>query len=154
MTAFRCLAGKQLPCSAIVRSQHALSASFYVHEPWSGHLAIAPVLFVNSNPSIDPAESYLTVSWEDERRADIFRVLLRSARDSVGGPPDATAPRYHAADSPRQWDAVWFAARARASELLERPAVAGADFALTEAVHCKTAAEVGVAKAYDTCVAT
>jgi len=42
----------------------------------------------------------------------------------------------------------------RASELLERPADAGTDFGLTEVVHCKSPAELGVAEAYATCVQT
>jgi len=42
--------------------------------------------------------------------------------------------------------------RTRATELLERPARAVVDFALTEVVHCKSVDEVGVDDAYDTCV--
>jgi hypothetical protein len=62
----------------------------------------------------------------------------------------ATTPPAHRDKGTR----FWFAARARASELLERSAVAGHDFALTEVVHCKSAAGSGVAEAYPTCVQT
>jgi hypothetical protein len=62
----------------------------------------------------------------------------------------ATMPPAHRDKGTR----FWFAARARASELVERPAVAGSDFALTEVVHCKSPADVGVADAYATCVQT
>jgi uracil-DNA glycosylase len=40
---------------------------------------------------------------------------------------------------------------ARAEELLERPAVLGADVAFTEVVHCKSVGEVGVKDALDEC---
>ena len=59
----------------------------------------------------------------------------------------ATAPPRHR----NRGTQFWFAARARASELLQRPAVPGHDFALTEAVHCKSRAEQGVAQAAGPC---
>jgi len=68
----RCLAGEHPRCSAIVGSQHAAPGGFHGPESWSGHITRAPVLFVSSNPSIDPAEAYPTSNWDDERRADFF----------------------------------------------------------------------------------
>jgi hypothetical protein len=128
--------------------------SFHVPEPWTGHITRAAVLFVSSNPSIDPAEAYPTGSWDDERRAEFFagRFDQRAVPwvDHRMRPLLATSPPTHRDKGTR----FWFAARARASELLERPAVAGTDFTLTEVVHCKSPAEVGVAEAYATCVQT
>ena len=148
----RCLAGERLPCSAIVGSQPAGPAGFHVPEPWSGHITRAAVLFVSSNPSIDLAEAYPTETWDDARRADFFasRFDQRAVPwvDHRMRPLLATTPPAHRDKGTR----FWFAARARASELLKRPAVAGTDFALTEVVHCKSPAEVGVADAYQTCV--
>jgi hypothetical protein len=93
-----------------------------VPEPWSGHIQNAAVLFVSSNPSIDPAEAYAVGDWEDPRRVDFFAGRFdRRALPLVDRrmrPLLATAP-------PAQRDKgtrFWFAARARASELLERPA--------------------------------
>ena len=150
----RCLAGERLPCSPIVGSQHAAPGSFHVPEPWSGHIGCAAVLFVSSNPSIDPAEAYPTGSWDDQRREDFFagRFDFRAMPwvDHRMRPLLATTPPTRRDKGTR----FWFAARARASELLERPAVAGTDFALTEVVHCKSPAEAGVAEAYPTCVQT
>src|SRR5258707_4371925 len=150
----RCLAGECLPCSPVVGSQHATPGSFHVPEPWSGHISRAAVLFVSSNPSIDPAEAYPTGSWDDVQRADFFagRFDQRAVPwvDHRMRPLLATTPPAHRDKGTR----FWFAARARASELLARPAVAGTDFALTEVVHCKSPAEVGVAEAYETCVQT
>jgi hypothetical protein len=68
----RCLAGEHLPCSAIVGSQPAAPGGFHVPDPWSGHITCAAVLFVSSNPSIDPAEAYPTRDWDDTQRADFF----------------------------------------------------------------------------------
>ncbi len=150
----RCLDGERLPCSAIVGSQFAAPGRFHVPEPWSGHISRAAVLFVSSNPSIDPAEAYPTGSWDDVQRADFFagRFDQRAVPwvDHRMRPLLATTPPAHRDKGTR----FWFAARARASELLARLAVAGTDFALTEVVHCKSPAEVGVAEAYETCVQT
>jgi hypothetical protein len=152
--AARCLAGEQLQCSVIVGSQAAVPGGFHVPEPWSGHLTRTPILFVSSNPSIDPAEVYPTSSWDDGQRSDFFagRFDQRAVPwvDDRMRPLLATSPRVHRDKGTR----FWFAARARASELLERPAAAGTDFALTEVVHCKSLAEAGVADAYATCVQT
>ena len=148
----RCLDGEHLPCSAIVGSQHATPDGFQVPEPWSGDITRAAVLFVSSNPSIDSAEAYPTRNWDDERRADFFagRFDRRAVPwvDHRMRPLLATMPPAHRDKGTR----FWFAARTRATELLERPAVAGTDFALTEVVHCKSPAEFGVAEAYATCV--
>ncbi len=150
----RCLAGERLPCSAIVGSQSAAARSFHVPEPWSGHLARAAVLFVSSNPSIDPAEAYPTGSWDDERRADFFagRFDPRAVPwvDQRMRSLLATTPPTRREKGTR----FWFAARARASELLELPAATGTDFALTEVVHCKSPGEADVAEAYETCAHT
>jgi hypothetical protein len=109
---------------------------------------------VSSNPWIDPAEAYPTSSWDDERRADFFagRFDQRAVPwvDHLLRPLLPTNPPAHRDKGTR----FWFAARARASELLERPAMAGSDFALTEAAHCKSLAESAVAEAYATCVQT
>jgi len=143
-----------VPGSAIVGSQLAAPGGFHVPEPWSGHITGAAVLFVSSNPSVDPAEAYPASSWDDERRADFFasRFDQRAVPwvDHRMRPLLATNPPAHREKGTR----FWFAARARASELLERRATAGTDFALTEVVHCQSPAESGVAEAHATCVQT
>ncbi len=153
--AARCLQGEQLPCSAIVGSQQAASADrFHVPEPWSGHMPTAPILFVSSNPSIDLTEAYPTAAWDDGKRIDFFdrRFDPRTMPwiDDRMRPLLDTSPPRHRAKGTR----FWFAAKRRASEMLEREAQAGRDFALTEVVHCKSTSEHGVADAYGTCVQT
>jgi len=122
-----------------------------VPEPWSGHIERAPILFVSSNPSIDRAEAYPVGDWEDSRRVDFF--AGRFDPRPVPWIDDrmrsllVTTPQRHV-----RGVAFWFAARARATELLEHPARAGMDFALTEVVHCKSESEHGVAEAFTPCV--
>jgi hypothetical protein len=149
----RCMAGEDLACSAVVRSQEASGPDdFQVPEPWSGHISRALVLFVSSNPSIDPTEAYPAGSRNDERRIDFFagRFDQRDLRwiDQRMRPLLNTSPPRHRDHGTR----FWAAARARASELLGRQAEPGRDFALTEVVHCKSRAEHGVSQALATCV--
>jgi hypothetical protein len=151
----RCRAGEDLACSAVVGSQGAPGPGDYqVPEPWSGHISGAPVLFVSSNPSIDPAEAYPAGDWDDERRIDFFadRFDQRDLPwvDQRMRPLLQTSPRRHRDHGTR----FWAATRARASELLGRQAEPGRDFALTEVVHCKSRAEHGVAEALATCAET
>lgn len=47
----------------------------------------------------------------------------------------------------RSWVRYWAACRARATELLGRPAVPGVDFAISEVVHCKSKREAENGKA-------
>ena len=131
-----------MPCAPIVDSQRAAPGTVHVPEPWSGHITLSAVLFVSSSPSIDPAQAYPTDSWDDEMARHFFagRFDLRAIPwvDHRMRPLLATTPPTDRDRGTR----FWFAARARASELLDRPAVAGTDFALTEVVHCKSPAEV------------
>ena len=100
----RCLDGEQLPCSTIVGSQQAAAGGFHVPEPWSGHITRAAVLFVSSNPSIDPGEAYPTSGWDDEGRVDFFacrfdqpatnpRRRTRPRGKPRSQPPDGTGRR-------------------------------------------------------------
>ena len=151
----RCMAGEDLAYSAVVRSQEASGpGDFQVPEPWSGHISRAPVLFVSSNPSIDPHEVYPAGDWDEDRRIDFFagRFDQRDLPwiDQRMRPLLQTFPPQHRDHGTR----FWAATRARASELLGRPAEPSRDFALTEVVHCKSRAEHGVKEALATCAGT
>ncbi len=136
-------------------------------EPWYGHLERAPILFLSSNPSIGnppsvfttplpphsmrghPLQSRLgrapTMSWENDglerwyEDAFDFRVLDgKWGLEADGTPKDAT----------RYWSSI----KKRAEELIpDRPVQPGIDYALTEAVHCKSREEDGVADALKYC---
>lgn len=56
------------PYHKIVKLQS--STSFQLSEPGSGRLNTAPMLFINSNPSIAELEMYPDDSWESERIID------------------------------------------------------------------------------------
>ena len=138
------------PCSKVVWSQESPQLEEHqVPEPWSGHLEQAPILFLSSNPSFSPLEEYPRWAWTPDVTEDYF-----VNRFSGGIKPwivqgtkslqqDGTYSR-----SVRFWAAV----RQRAIELLERDAVPGTDYALTEIVHCKSREEIGVAEAQGYCV--
>lgn len=63
------LSTDELKCATVARSQ-LLAASknkemdrklrWQVPEPWNGHLATAPILFIGQNPSADHDEDYPT----------------------------------------------------------------------------------------------
>lgn len=124
------------PCAAIVGLQPP--EQFQPPEPWRGHIDTAPILFLSSNPSIAENDTFHAASSAD---AEIIDYYQRSFD------PDAGHISPSAYNSVRFWAAV----RQRAAEILGRPATPGADFALTELVHCKSTKEQGVAQAHQTC---
>ncbi len=61
------------PCHKIVKSQKDLViTNFQLPEPWNGHIDTAEILFISSNPSIDPNENYPTSSWNDNDIVSFF----------------------------------------------------------------------------------
>jgi hypothetical protein len=148
------LRGDRSPCREVVNFQRRSAPDRWVAEPWSGHLEQAPILFLSSNPSAGdpvgpPTAGDLTASSDDEAILHVFDdafedgpwigihdgTHFRSANGRVGG-----------------YVAYWGSCKARASELLGRPAVVGVDYALTEVVHCSSQHEIGVRSAAVECV--
>jgi hypothetical protein len=142
------------PCAQIVRSQNAVTFDDHqVPEPWTGHLASAPILFFGSNPSISILEQYPRWSSPDDLIEDFFdnrfgggqKEWIKDGRFSLG--QDGTHSK--------EWVRFWAAVRQRAAELLVKPASdvrPGIDYAMSEVVHCKSRKEIGVRDAFDTCV--
>ena len=124
------------PCSTIVSLQS--DHEYHVPEPWCGHMDIAPILVVSSNPSISEEERFPTPSWSLDDTADYFERRFDADAGYVS-PKTYTGVRF------------WTSVRARAGEILGRDATPGTDFALTEVVHCKSRQETGVKAAVDTC---
>lgn len=63
------------PCAGVVRHQrdHGIPVSQHqVPEPWDGDLPAAPILFVSSNPSINPNELYPRRGADDDELLDFF----------------------------------------------------------------------------------
>jgi hypothetical protein len=141
----------------------------HMPEPWYGHLERAPILFVSSNPSIrkpslgadtplplpplsshgHPLRTRLgrapTLSWEDDAMerwyedAFDFRVI-----DGKKG--------LQADGTPKKATMYWCSVKKHAEYLIpNRKVRPGIDYALTEAVHCKSRQEQGVGAALEVC---
>ena len=127
------------PCAGIVGLQQP--DQFQAPEPWRGHIDAAPILFVSSNPSIRGGEPFPPAGWTDQ---DIIDYYQRCFDDDYTGSERIDNRAYNSVP-------FWRGVRARAAEIIGRPAVPGADFALTELVHCKSTGEQGVRQAHLTC---
>jgi hypothetical protein len=154
------------------RSEH------HIPEPWVGHLESAPLLFLSSNPSIAPSGRHKPGSppapapplqrlgehtaddhpslrrglsapkwdWDDDQIVDrvssAFDVFMNkegTANLLASGEPDRVVP-------------YWRDIRELADHLHGRETRPGVDYALTEAVRCKSPKEIGVPDAAKECV--
>lgn len=155
------------PCSAVVGAQPGgLGDERQVPEPWDGHLETAPLLFVSSNPSISGDEVYPRATWRaGDAEPDRGKWPAERLIDYFDGRFDATnerAPWIERGAYTRLSDgglsgSVDFlaAVRNRATEayqgVLGKPVIPGADYCLTEVVHCKSPKERGAKEAAATC---
>jgi hypothetical protein len=150
------------PCSAITHFQWdsidsvtriaRWRGAHQVPEPWVGHIAAAPILFVSSNPSIRgqiapgglaaPTRDGITWDTSDDEIVDRFENAFdKYMVDGVRSIGAKRATRY------------WSSIKGRAQELIpHRPVRPGHDYALTEVVRCKSRSEVGVLDAAPTCI--
>jgi hypothetical protein len=150
------------PCSTVARFQWESieSSTRIAHwrtahqlpEPWVGHIAEAPILFVSSNPSIRgqitpdgiaaPTRDGITWDTTDDEIVDRFENAFdKYMVDGVRWIGATRATRY------------WSSIKRRAQELIpNRPVHPGHDYALTEVVRCKSRGEVGVAEAGPACI--
>lgn len=146
--------GDPSPCKDVVQFQKRALPFRWLAEPWTGHLERAPILFVSSNPSsgdpeapVDPND--VMVSSEDE-------TVLHAFNDAFDpGPWIGIHEGTHLRAANRKvgsYIAYWGSCKARASELLGRPASPGHDYALTEVVHCGSKREIGALAAAKECV--
>jgi len=138
------------PCCEIVGYQRPLDLDeFQVPEPWSGHIEQAPILFLSSNPSIGSDEVYPTWYWSDNDIDDYFSYRFGGGqKDWIMNGTKSLLRDGTYSHAVKFWAAV----RQRAIELLQRDVNPGTDYALTEIVHCKSPAEIGVTQAQDQCV--
>lgn len=127
------------PCTKIVGLQppEALQAP----EPWRGHIDVAPILFISSNPSISGHEVFPPSDWTDTQVIDHYQNCFDA---DIKGPHQIDHRSYNSVP-------FWREIRGRASEILGRTAIPGKDFALTEVVHCKSTREQGVREAISHC---
>lgn len=58
------------PCRKVASWQGLdLDSERYVPESWAGHLALAPILFISSNPSAGPQNAPFDARWERGSRS-------------------------------------------------------------------------------------
>jgi hypothetical protein len=137
------------PCREIVESQLVKSLSgFQLPEPWNGQIELAPILFLSSNPSIDPKENYPVWQTSDDIVEDFFSNRFNGLLDRW-----IRNGKYVLRTDGSYSKAVNFlsAVRKRAEELLQRDVIPGVDYALSEIVHCKSRQEIGVQSAMKFC---
>lgn len=96
----RCKAGEDLPCSKIVAVQDVPLREQQVPEPWTGHLDRARLVFISSNPSIDPREAY--PRWGGDDIAESVRYFTDRFDGGPGRSVTASTVRYPKADGPVQ----------------------------------------------------
>jgi hypothetical protein len=133
------------PCQTILGVQNNLPhAQRQVPEPWRGRLD-SPLLFVSSNPSIDPDDDSPLACNSDEELVSYFEAGFPQAFPRVRLRNGNVRPNYVR---------FWASLRNRAAEIWNLPPNEirpGLDFSITEIVHCKSQSEVGVTAALGTC---
>jgi uracil-DNA glycosylase len=138
------------PCARIVLSQRTTDiAEHHLPEPWDGDLAHAPLLFIGSNPSIDPAELNPTWTWPDDDVLDFYTHRFDGQRREWAR--DARYPLLKDGTHRRRGVSFWAAVRQRAAELLDHVPQPGIDYAMCGVVRCKSVAEFGVREALNEC---
>jgi hypothetical protein len=118
----------------------------HLPEPWNGALESAPLLFISSNPAIDPRERYPTPTWKDEERIDFFRQRFSGGRERWTS-EFRTLLKDGSYDVAPRAGKYWREIHNRAVELFGAGARPGIDYALTEVVHCKSGKNEGVEEA-------
>jgi len=149
-----CLAdpGSPHPCSRIVLSQRTTDpAQHHLPEPWDGDLVHTPLLFIGSNPSIDPAELNPTWTWPDVDVLDFYTHRFDSRRRKWTR--DGRYPLLKDGTYRRRGVSFWAAVRKRAAELLDHQPQPGIDYVMCGVVHCKSVGEFGVREALEECAA-
>ena len=138
-------------CSKIIDVQLSNKEvkEYHLPEPFSGDIYNAPILFLSSNPSISHSELYPTDSWPDNMITDFFvnRFKQREEDNSWVHKNKPLKKSGERGKSVRYWSSI----NKRAEELLNRKAIAGEDYCITEIVHCKSEKEVGVSEAQNYC---
>jgi hypothetical protein len=136
---------KTNPCNQIMTLQQYGIDAWQVPEPWRGDIENAPLLFVSSNPSIDPLDD---CPWNTGSDSEIINYYASTS----------IAPQFPYSTFRNGWRSrrpvsFWSCIHARAQELYAmNQVIPGFDYALTEIVHCKSRDEFGVAKAASRCI--
>ena len=147
------------PCHAVVGCQSGTNEDDrQVPEAWAGNLQGSRLVFLSSNPSIsEPRPGAPLESAEDFPRASATdaRIIEFQGRrfDQTLPEPFVRNGRFLQQDGHYSRKAVrfWISVQCRAEELLGPTADPTVNYVMTEVVHCKSKAEVGVSQAAETC---
>jgi hypothetical protein len=134
------------PCNKIISFQREQVAgldieNFQIPEPWSGDIINAPILFVGPNPSYAQEEYYPNSSWCDRDKINFFSNRFSKYANENMGPKLTTDGEY---GRPPHY---WVRLRHIAADMFKRKlteVTPGKDYALTEAVMCKSQRHIGV----------
>lgn len=133
---------------------------FHTPEPWAGNLTTAKIMFLSSNPSIDPNEIFPNLTWSENEALDFSLNRFSSDPNRKYGATEGSSIQdfdrtiLTSGTSPKRVN-TWMRLRNRAAVLLEKQpehTSATSDYVMTEVVHCKSQREVGVSSALSTCV--
>lgn len=141
------VAGASTSCSNIVDFQRSRSDQWQVPTPWVGRLDSAPILFVSANPSIGFNEDYPNLEASDDELVDAFHYAFEGDTPQIKDGIRQLRSDGSYSNSVRNWAEI----RSRARELLQREPQPGIDYAMTEAVRCRSQSEKGVSEAMSTC---
>ena len=162
---------KSHPCNSVVNWQvdqwrevtdRIEGSSMHRPEAWTGNLAVAPIIFLASNPSFNSTEnfpSWASSKWTDDEITDfgvnrftteIIRKYGATQSNSLDKQDRTIRVDGSLSDKVEYW--VWvrsYAALILGKEIQEISAIE--DYVMTELVHCKSTSEQGVLQALPTC---
>ena len=133
---------------------------FHTPEPWAGNLTTAKIMFLSSNPSIDPNEIFPNLTWSETEALDFSLNRFSNDPNRKYGATEGSKARefdrvFLVSGKKSKKVPTWTALRNRAAILLEKDpkeTSATTDYVMTEVVHCKSKKEAGVSSALSTCV--
>ena len=128
---------KTHPCNKIATNKNQPTER-HLPEPWCGDIENAEVLFISSNPSIDPSENFPIASWNDDDIVDFFEKRFYD--------PNYKNRFFTVVLKIANWILNNINTKPTKEENLKKC------IAITEVVHCKSKGEEGVADACNTCV--
>ena len=141
------------PCAKVAAAQPA--HTYQVIEPWLGHIDKAPILFISRSPRVGEDSYSPRLDWSNHDTASFFQRHFDNdagwVQTTTKGVVKEFAFNSDGHKVPMKGIQFFGQLRARASELLERTAVPGRDFALAPAVHCRTPRGEGVPEALSLC---
>jgi hypothetical protein len=148
-------------CGAISQYQKEHGISDYAPVPWQGHIELAKILFISSNPSELKDGVHARRSWSDDQTVDFFEHRFAERDKDTGeqlmwSSKGGTQYRLYPLTPPCLNDQqTWIGTQVWADEICRKCGLtnikAGETYALTEVVHCYSKKNKGVKEALISC---